>query len=765
MESIINSQQLKMLKFLKTILIFFFTLNLLHSQNCTLNGYVLEQGSKEPLINVTLTVKGTKIGTLTNKSGYYSLKNIPSGKQTIVISYIGYQKLESEMFFKEDESIKKDFELKNKTISGKEIVVTAEREIEKRQINVSKVDIPIGQLSQIRIGGEADIFRALQYLPGVLTSSQISSGLYIRGGSPDQNLVLIDGSTVYNPSHLLGFYSSFNPEAIKDVELIKGGFPAEYGGRMSAVLNLTQKDGNRDSVEGTATLGIISSKASLQGPIGNGSWFLGGRRTYLDLLLSLLPEDSLNPLPSFNFWDANGKITQDLSDNDKVFTSGYLSADNLNFGGGGLKFNLGISNKAGAVRWNHIFGDNLFSVLNLSVSKYKTGFDVDNAGFAFQIENSITDYTSKLNLEWFTSNDLTIKTGLDYTHYVFKYLQNFTGKLDSLPKDGQVNGAGGTNFTLPDDVFSGYLQANYQVNDLLGFQVGAHGYHYTLPNTNYIDPRIAARYQLNEDVILKAAVGRYTQYLKLASLPDFSFFDTWLPTDTTVLPGFSNHYNLSIETQPFEGFNFNVDMYYKTLENISEINQYTTTSKSVSDAFYTGNGNSYGLELFLQKKAGDLTGWVGYSLGFVNAKFDSINNGKEFRPKYDRRHDLKIVGQYKINDRWDLGGSFTYQTGQSYTGVTSRYEARLPGQNSGIGITVPAERYGLRLPSSHQLNLNATYNTSIFGLPLKMLIDVYNVYSRRDIWFSYYDVSKKIVEVTDVLLLPIIPTISVEVKF
>lgn len=180
MESIINSQQLKMLKFLKTILIFFFTLNLLHSQNCTLNGYVLEQGSKEPLINVTLTVKGTKIGTLTNKSGYYSLKNILSGKQTIVISYIGYQKLESEMFFKEDESIKKDFELKNKTISGKEIVVTAEREIEKRQINVSKVDIPIGQLSQIRIGGEADIFRALQYLPGVLTSSQISSGLYIR---------------------------------------------------------------------------------------------------------------------------------------------------------------------------------------------------------------------------------------------------------------------------------------------------------------------------------------------------------------------------------------------------------------------------------------------------------------------------------------------------------------------------------------------------------------------------------------------------------
>lgn len=750
-----------------SFLIIFFAINFGYafSQNATINGFVVEQGSREPLISVSVQIKGTKLGALTNKSGYFSVKNVPVGKQTVVVTYVGYQKLEEEIEFKENQSIKKEFELKNKSVQGKEVVVKADREVEKRQINVSKVDIPMEQLSQVRIGGEADIFRALQYLPGVLTSSQISSGLYIRGGSPDQNLVLIDGSTVYNPSHLLGFYSSFNPEAIKEVELIKGGFPAEFGGRMSAVLNLTQKDGNRDTLSGTAALGLISSKASLQGPIGKGSWFIGGRRTYLDLLLGLIPTDSANPFPSFNFWDLNGKITQDISDNDKISLSGFASADNLDFSGAGIGFDLGISNKAAALRWNHIFGDNLFTVLNLSASKYLSGFGASNSGFNIKIENGIADYTAKLNFEWFANNELTFKSGLQATHYVFSFLQNLSGKADSTPQSGQVGGKGGTNFTLPDNVFSGYVQANYQLNDLLGMQIGAHGYYFALPKSTYIDPRLALRYQLQENFVIKAAVGRYSQYLKLATLPDFSFFDTWLPTDTTIEPGFSNHYNLSLETQPAEGYDLNFDVYYKTLENITEFNRFNNNAKSVSEAFYVGNGEAYGAELFLQKKIGDLTGWAGYALSFVQARFDSINQGREFKPKYDRRHDLKIVGLYKINDKWDVGATFTFQTGQSYTGVTSRYEARLPNQNVGVNITIPADRYGLRLPATHQLNINANYHSTLFGLPFNLLIDIFNVYSRRDIWFRYYDVTKNVVEVTDVLLLPIIPTVSAEIKF
>ena len=249
--------------------------------------------SKETLVGATVTVKGTKLGAYTNKSGYFSISNIPAGDQTIVISSIGYLRKELKVRIEAGSSVKLRVQMVQSKTTTKEVLVSAERAEDKRQISISQVNIPMEQLSQIRIGGEADIFRALQMLPGVLSSSQISSGLYIRGGSPDQNLVLLDGMTVYNPTHLFGFISAFNNDAVKDVDLIKGGFPAEYGGRMSAVLNITQKDGNRDHVEGLVGIGLISSRASLQGPLGNGSWFIGGRATYLDLLLGLLPELSL----------------------------------------------------------------------------------------------------------------------------------------------------------------------------------------------------------------------------------------------------------------------------------------------------------------------------------------------------------------------------------------------------------------------------------------------------------------------------------------
>ncbi|MFN6135870.1 MAG: TonB-dependent receptor, partial [Bacteroidota bacterium] len=257
----------------------------------TISGFVEASVTKEPLIGATISVMGLKAGAYTNKSGYFSISNVPAGEQTVVVSYVGYLRKEISVNVPRGGGAKLRVALMPDTTRGRELTVTAERDEDKRQISISRVNIPIEQLSQLRIGGEADIFRALQMLPGVLTSSQISSGLFIRGGSPDQNLVLLDGMTIYNPTHLFGFISAFNSDAIKDVDLIKGGFPAEFGGRMSAVLNITQKDGNRDHVEGLLGLGLISSRASIQGPLGNGSFFIGGRRTYLELILGLIPED------------------------------------------------------------------------------------------------------------------------------------------------------------------------------------------------------------------------------------------------------------------------------------------------------------------------------------------------------------------------------------------------------------------------------------------------------------------------------------------
>jgi hypothetical protein len=730
----------------------------------TLNGYVVDSTNNETVVGATLAVVGTKLGSITNKSGFFVIKDIPPGKHTVAVSSIGYERREVQIDLAPGESKKMTFSLSQKSLLSKEIKVTAEREAEKRQIDISRVNIPVAQLTQLRIGGESDVFRSLQYMPGILTSSQISSGLYIRGGSPDQNLVLLDGSTVYNPSHLLGFFSAFNPDAVKDVDLIKGGFPAEYGGRLSAVLNLTQKDGNRNEFEGIASLGAISSRLSLQGPIGNGSWFVGGRRTYLDLLLGLMPEDKDNPLPTFNFYDVNAKITQDITENDRVWLSGFMSADKLGLDGSQQQFEIGIGNRAGALRWTHIFGDNLFTVFNLSGSRYTNGFNGNSAGFQFEIENVITDYTAKGSVEWFASDALTLKAGFESTRYIFDYLKNFTGKTDSSAQSGTVTSAS-SNLTVKDWAHAGFVQANYQLTDLLSAQFGGRVNYSKLSDTYTFDPRAALRYQWQEGIAFKAAWGIYHQYLHLASLQDFSFFDTWLPTDSTVLPGRSDQYIFSVETSPFEGYDLNVDFYYKKLYNISEVNQFATDVHDVADVFYSGNGEAYGAELFLQKKAGDFTGWLGYALGYINARFDSVNEGKEFRPKYDRRHDLKIVGQYKINDRWEIGASFSFQSGQSYTAATSRFQTSLPNGSGTTDVTIPAQRYGLRLPPSHQLNVNANYTSTLFGLPMRLLIDIYNVYSRRDIWFRYYDTSKDITEVTDVRLLPIIPTVAIEVKF
>lgn len=734
----------------------------IYGENASLNGYVKDSETEEVLIGAVVALEGTKFGAYTNKSGFFSINNIPPGKYKLIISLIGYERLTNDISFKLKESKRATFLLKPANISTEEVEVVAEREIEKREISISKINIPVKQLKEIRIGGESDVFRSLQLLPGILTSSQLSSGLFVRGGSPDQNLVLLDGNTVYNPTHLFGFISTFNTDAIKDVELIKGGFPAEYGGRLSAVLNITQKDGNRNKIEGIGSIGMITSRLALEGPIGNGSWFIGGRRTYFELIKAVLPQDPQNPLPDFNFFDVNGKITQNLSENDKLYLSGFISQDNLGFGGRGINMNLNIGNQLLSARWNHIFGDNLFSTLLLSGSYYYNNFNADQSGYKVLMENDITDYTLKGTVEWFNSEVLSHKFGFESSYLKFNFLQNFTGDTDSTKNES----SGGTvNLKVDDWIHSIYSQVNYILLDVLTFQAGLRLNYWYLSDKFLLDPRLAVRYQMNDKMAIKAAWGIFSQNLRLASQNDFSFFDTWMPTDSTVLPSRAMHFILSLETEPFEGIIANFDVYYKQMENISELNMNALKAETVSDVFYIGDANSYGAEIFVQKKFGKLTGWLGYALGFIRSRFDSINSGETFRPKYDRLHDFKLVAQYNIDEHWDVGASFTFQSGQSYTGATSRFQTRLPGQNWGRGKIVPSQRFGLRLPPSHQLNINASYSFKMFGLPAKIIADIYNVYNHKDIWFRYYNTTQKETTVEDVSLLPILPTISFEIKF
>ncbi|MCS6807951.1 MAG: carboxypeptidase-like regulatory domain-containing protein [Bacteroidota bacterium] len=742
-----------------------------HVQTSVLTGTVQDAENKESLVGATVSIKSLKIGAVSNKSGFFVLKNIPSGKHQVTVSYLGFAKKELIIDFAPGETKKLTIELSKQISRAAEVTVSAERgEADKRQIAVSQVNIPIEQISQIRIGGEADVFRAIQFLPGVLSSSQISSGLFVRGGSPDQNLVLVDGAAVYNPSHLFGFYSTFNTDAIKDVELIKGGFGAQYGTRLSSVINITQKDGNREKYEGVASLGLIASRASVQGPIGNGSFFIGGRRTYLELVRAVVPVDALTggiPVPNFWFYDVNAKITQYIDQDDKISASVFLSSDDLAFQSTGLDINIGIANQAASLRWTHIFDEHLFATTVVSSSAYQNGFDGSNSGFVFGVENTIRDVTGRTDIEWYANNELTINFGAEVSTFRFGYKQNFTGRDTTRRLPGATDAI--TDFALNDWTYAGYVQANYQFASFFSGQVGLRGYYLQANGSVLWDPRISVRWETSPELTIKASWGIFHQYLRLASNPDFTFFDTWLPTDASLGPSSSTHYILSLETKPvlfgLDDLDVNFDVYYKTLININELNTFALRSRRASEIFFSGNGEAYGGEIFLQKKSGRLTGWVGYALGWITARFDSINFGNLFFPRYDRRHDFKIVAQYELNEQWELGASFIFQSGQPFTGVSSRFQTAFPGERIGTGITVPTARNGLRLPPSHQLNLTGNYKFTLMGLRARLLIDIFNVYSRQDIWFRFYDTTKPVVEVTDVRLLPILPTVSLEVKF
>lgn len=737
------------------------SINLLANDN-SISGFVLDSASGETVVGATVFFPKLGKGAITNKKGLYSIKNIPNGTHQIKITFIGYQTFTDSIDFN-NKNLRKDFSLSSGAVELNEVVVSAESEADKKNISISKVDIPVKQLKEIRIGGEADVFRALQYLPGVLTSSQISNGLYIRGGSPDQNLVQIDGSTVYNPSHLFGFISTFNADAVKDVELIKGGFNAEYGGRMSAVLNITQKDGNKKEFKGKLNIGLLSTKVSAEGPVGNGSFYLGGRRTYFELIKPLADNDPENPLPDYNFYDLNFRVNQSLGDNDQFFASAFASSDFLEFGNFGLDFSLGISNLTGSLKWNHIFNNSLFSSVNYSYSRYNNSLDGDNSGFIVKVDNYIEDHTIKAKFDWLTNDKLTNKFGFEANFYEFSYLQDFSGGGSDSLQEGAS--AGITNFTINDINLALFYQSNYQLNDYISVQGGLRLSHWDFINSQTIDPRLAARFQLTDKISLKTAWGIFRQNLKLATQPDFAFFDTWLGTDTTLTLGQSEHYILSLQTTPVEGYDLNFDIYYKTLRNVNELKNISFEVETGEDALYEGDGEAFGFEVFLQKKYGKFGGWIGYGFGVINVQFDSLNRGAWFNPRYDRRHDFKVVAQYQITDRWNLGMNFTFQAGQPYTDQTSWGRTILPGTVRGNGTTNPSQRFGLRLPETHFLNVNASYSFEILGKESLFIMDIYNVYNRRDIFFRQFLIEDDEVSVQDIKLLPIIPSISWEINF
>jgi len=746
-----------------TVFIFtFFSINVLGQNNYTISGYIQEDESGENLIGVSIYDKETLKGTVTNQYGFYSL-TLEEKTYNITYSFIGLESVTKKIILNKNTRV--NVSLRNKTIIAKEVLVTGEK-LDKNvtSSNMSQVKIEVNNIKQLPvILGEIDVLKSAQLLPGITSNGEGSSGLYVRGGGPDQNLILLDEAVVYNASHLFGFFSVFNADAIKDINIIKGGMPAEYGGRLSSVLDITMKDGNNKKYQVDGGLGLLSSRLTLQGPVqkDKSSFIVSGRRTYIDVLskpfLNKVDPETGEPNAfsgsGYYFYDLTTKINYRISDKDRLFLSGYFGRDVFSFANSDNGFAIEIpwGNATGSLRWNHLFNDKLFMNTSVIFSDYRFEFNLAQSELEFKIFSGINDWNTKVDFLYQPNQRHTIRFGTNYTYHEFTP-GNATGRSgdvefapDEIFKQYSNEGAlyFSDDFELSDEIkinagirYSSFQHRgdisliNYLKNDL------------SLNSDNYrnIEPRLSLRYKLNTTSSVKASYTENYQYVHLASTSSVSLpTDLWVPSSTGIKPKFSRQYALGY----FKNFRDNMyetslEAYYKEMTNLIEYKEgylpEDNTNTSSDDSFTFGDGDSYGIEILLKKNQGKTTGWIGYTLSKTTRYFDEVNNGISFPAKYDRRHDLSITATHKLSKSWVLSGVFVYASGNSITLPTERYVI------GGDIYTQYTSRNGFRMDPYHRMDIGATYTPSKKKKNFKSSwnFSIYNVYSRKNPYFIYF---------------------------
>ena len=761
------------MKYSLLLLFILFPLSLISEDKYSISGIVNDDTSKEAVISATVALYTDSIinkdnfvkGAYSNKFGFYSLPNITNGTYYLAVSSVGYKLMLSKIIVTNDD-FRRNVQLESISVMTQELTVTADRESSPTS-SISSISISPSFVSKMpAFGGEVDIFRTLQLLPGIAAGSELSSGLYVRGGSPDQNLILLDGVTVYNPSHLAGFISSFNNDAIKDIRMIKGAFPAEYGGRLSSVLDLTMKEGRKDKLGGKAGVSLISSKLTLEGPINeNSSFMISGRRFYFDLLLGLITNDA----PTYYFYDFNAKANYKLSENDVLYVSGYLARDVF---GVNENDNDDISvdwgNSTANMRWMHIVSPELFTNFSLVYTDYVFNSNIGERDVVFNTGSRIRDIVLKGDAQYLAYDDHIIKTGADITWHNFNAKANFLG-IDEIPEAGFLGEGNINTFDI-----ALYAQDEWKVNDRIDVNYGLRGYYFQQGNYLDIEPRISATYLTDGGIRLKGAFAVANQYIHLIVRNNISLpTDLWFPSTENILPSRSYQGVLGAEMNIIDDtYLISLEGYYKKMNNLLEYRDDAefTLGIPIEDQFTSGEGKAYGIELFLNKKIGNFTGWIGYTLAWTKRQFPELNNGKEFYPRYDRRHDVSLTLNYEFNETWELGLAWVYGTGQAFTMPTSTYIWR-DDFNWNDEKYQFSDRNGVRLPAYHRMDLNFMYKFEAYELPWILSINIYNVYDRRNP-FAWYinneyndqtgDYSKKLKQIT---LFPIIPTLGLSFEF
>lgn len=786
---------------------------LLAQETFTVSGYVNDSTSGEALIGASIYISEIQKSVSTNTYGYYSV-TLAGGHYTFITRYIGYQQMDRVIDLHAD--VKVNMDLRPTVVEIKQVEVTAEKHKSNTEsTDMGRIDVDVQKLNTLpALLGEVDILKVIQFLPGVKSNGEGNSGFYVRGGGPDQNLILLDEATVYNASHLFGFFSVFNADAVKNLELIKGGMPANYGGRTSSVLDITMKEGNDNQFHGQGGIGLISSRFTLEGPIvkDKSSFIVSGRRTYIDVITKPFLKDNPNfGGTGYYFYDLNAKANYRISDKDRLYLSGYFGRDVFDFGtsdAGDPAFRIPWGNATVAGRWNHVFGPKLFMNTTATFSNYNFEFNGGQNDFEFKLVSGIKDYGLKVDLSQYPNMRHSLKYGGQYIFHIYtpstvdvssgdtpfninepsklKAHETALYLLDEFDLTDQIRINGGLRFTSFVQVgsFNEYVLDNEgtPTGDMINYGKGK-------PVKAYygLEPRLSMRYRFSERSSVKASFNRNLQYVHLASFSSIALpTDVWVPSGKNVKPQVGLQYALGyfrdLKEHTYEA---SVEVYYKDMLNLIEYAEGTQPQDNGNTNYDAnlvfGDGYSYGAEFFLKKRTGRLNGWVGYTWSKTMRKFPELNGGREFPSRWDRRHDLSVVLSYEYTKRWTFGATFTYQTGQAVTLPVNRYwiEGRL--------VSEFTERNGYRMDPYHRLDLAATLlnkptkhkkdpvTGEVIEVPRKYrsswTFGVYNAYNRANPYFIYFTDEGNLatgdfkVVAKQVSLFSVLPSITWNFKF
>ena len=739
------------------------------------------------LPGATVAVPALGLGTTTDAAGHYRL-SLPAGPQQVTVSFVGYLPQTFRVSLRQRQQ--RDLTLSINANELGEVVVkgqqTLQEKLETTQMGVERLTIREAKLLPA-LFGEVDILKTLQLKPGVQSGGEGSSGLFVRGGSADQNLVLLDNALVYNPNHLFGLFSVFNSDAVQSVDLYKSGFPAQFGGRLSSVIDVKMREGSREKFTVNGGIGLIASRLSLEGPInkGKGSFLVGGRRTYFDVFTRAInranaSNESYRPIPDYFFYDLNAKANYTLSEKDQVFATGYLGRDVFGFNSfGNLQANFSWGNTLGTLRWQHTFSPTLTANTQVGVTNYRysLGSQVDIASFG--LTSTIRDYNARVDFDYARDSTHQVRFGGSVTRHTFG-----VGRLQVETADNSLSID--DNISYPALEAGVYASDNWKISDKLQAELGLRLSGFQSEGKLYggLEPRAAVRYALTSKISLKANYALMYQYAHLvsntgASLPT----DIWYPTRLSVKPQRSQQVSTGVSWLLFGGkFLLTNEVYYKWAANQVDFRDGAQifANPNLDQEFLFGRGWSYGNELYLEKKKGKTTGWIGYTLAWAWRRFppqrgtEGINDGRDYYPSYDRRHNLNVVLLHQLNTRLSLTASFVYTSGAPATLPAGRFPLQNAPGGDLLAVPVYPDRNTYRLIPYHRLDLGVVWKLRPvrFGTERDLTFSIYNAYDRRNAYFVYFETTRDATtrrinsfKAQQVSLFPIIPSVTYNFKF